>query len=192
MRCSSGPKNMMMERVRTAASASMAAMSSSAGGTSSRSTPSLIQRVRTPMEFSTSSRRYTSSMRATRRSTVRPLFSSEAHSSATQAFLLVLTSMAPESRMAADDAQMHRPRVSQRHDLAVQGLTDAGDHLKADVLVAALDAVDRALAGTERLGELCLCPAPVLPGVTDELADAYEVVVCHEVEAISDMRCRPS
>lgn len=57
MRCSSGPRNMMMERVRTAASASMASMSSSAGGTISRSVPSLIQRVRTPMELSTSRRR---------------------------------------------------------------------------------------------------------------------------------------
>jgi hypothetical protein len=57
-------------------------------------------------------------------------------------------------------------------------------------LVAALDAIDGALTGAESLGELGLCPAPVLPGVTDELADAYEVVVCHEVEAISDMRCR--
>ncbi|OEV18482.1 hypothetical protein AN221_22590 [Streptomyces nanshensis] len=89
---------MMIERVRRAASASIAAMSSSAGGTSSRSTPSLIQRVRTPMELSTSRSRNTSSIRATRRRTVRPLLRSEAQSSATQAFLLVLTSIAPESR----------------------------------------------------------------------------------------------
>lgn len=188
MRCSSGPRNMMMERVRRAASASIAARSSSAGGTISRSTPSLIQRVRTPMEFSTSRRRYTSSMRATRRSTVRPLLSSEAHSSATHAFLLVFTSMAPESRMAAHHTQMHRTGVAEGDDLTVQRLADAGDHLKADVLVAALDPVDRALAGAQSLRELGLCPAAVLPCVTDELTDAYEVVVCHGVEAISDMR----
>ena len=89
---------------------------------------------------------------------------------------------------AADHPQMHRPGVAERHDLAVERLADAGDHLKADVLVAALDAVHGALAGAERLGELRLCPAPVLPGVTDELADAYEVVVCHASQAISDMR----
>ena len=88
----------------------------------------------------------------------------------------------------ADHAQVHRTRVAERDDLAVEGFTDSSDHLKADVLVAALDAVDRALAGAERLGELRLCPAPVLSGVTDELADTYEVVVCHGVEVISDMR----
>ncbi len=89
---------MMIERVRRAASASIDSISSSAGGTISRSTPSLIQRVRTPIEPSTSRRRYTSSIRATRRSTVRPLLRSEAHSSATHAFLLVFTSIAPDGR----------------------------------------------------------------------------------------------
>ena len=123
--------------------------------------------------------RKTSSIRATRRSTVRPELSSEAHSSATQAFLLVLTSMAAGQPTSADHPQMHRARVAERDDLAVEGFADAGDHLKADVLVAALDAVDRTLAGAESLRKLRLCPAPVLPGVTDELADAYEVVVCH-------------
>ncbi len=98
IRCSSGPRNMMIERVRRAAAASMASRSTSAGGTISRSTPPLIHRVRTPMEPSTSRRRYTSSMRATRRSTVRPLFNKVAHSSATHAFLLVFTSIAPDSR----------------------------------------------------------------------------------------------
>jgi hypothetical protein len=93
--------------------------------------------------------------------------------------------MAPDSRRPPTT---HRTRVAQRDDLAVEGFTDTSDHLKADVLVAALDAVDGALAGSERLGELCLRPAPVLPGVADEPADAYEVVVCHEVEVISDMR----
>lgn len=74
---------------------------------------------------------------------------------------------------------MHRTRVTQGHDLAVQGFAYTGDHLKADVLIAALDAIDGTLAGAESLGELRLGPAPVLTGVTDELADAYEVVVCH-------------
>ena len=89
---------------------------------------------------------------------------------------------------AADHPQMHRARVAERDDFTVERFADTGDHLKADVLVPALDAVDRALAGAERLGELRLCPATVLPGVTDELADAYEVVVCHASDRISDMR----
>jgi len=80
---------------------------------------------------------------------------------------------------AADDPQMHRSRVAQGDDLALQGFTDSSDHLKADVLVATLDAVHSALTGTESFCQLRLCPAPVLPGVTDELADAYEVIVCH-------------
>lgn len=80
---------------------------------------------------------------------------------------------------AADHTQMHGSGVTDRHDLAVEGLTDAGDHLKADVLVATLDAIDRALARGQRVGELGLCPATVLTGVTDELADTCEVVVFH-------------
>ena len=144
----------MIERVRRAASSSIASRSSSAGGTISRSTPPLIHRVRTPMEPSTSRRRYTSSMRATRRSTVRPLFNKVAHSSATHAFLLVFTSIDPGQPTPTDNPQMHRPRVTQRDDLTVQGFTDSGDHLKADVLITALDAIHRALAGAERLRQL--------------------------------------
>ena len=67
------------------------------GGMISRSFSSSIQRVWTPRLLSTSSSRLTSSMRATLRSVVRPRLSSEAHSSATPAFLDVLTSMLPES-----------------------------------------------------------------------------------------------
>lgn len=55
---------------------------------------------------------------------------------------------------AADHAQVHRTRVAQGDDFAVQRFADPGDHLKADVLVAALDAVDGALTGVERLREL--------------------------------------
>ena len=53
--------------------------------------------VWTPIESSTSRMRLTSSIRARLRSVVVPLLSREAHSRATAAFLLVLTSMAPES-----------------------------------------------------------------------------------------------
>ena len=87
----------MIERVRRAAGSSMLARSSSAGGTISRSLLELSQVVSTPREFSTSRSRLTSSMRATRRSVVRPLFSREAHSRATPAFLEVLTSIEPDS-----------------------------------------------------------------------------------------------
>ena len=86
----------MMLRVRRAASASIAARSSSDGTTSSRSLSALSQRNLTPIDSSTSSRRLTSSMRATLRSTVVPSLSSEAHSRATPAFLLDFTSMAPD------------------------------------------------------------------------------------------------
>ena len=96
-RCSSGPRNMMIDRVRRAASSSMCARSSSLGGMISRSFSSPIQRVCTPRLLSTSSSRLTSSIRATLRSVVRPLLSSEAQSSATPAFLEVFTSMLPES-----------------------------------------------------------------------------------------------
>ena len=67
------------------------------GGMISRSPSSPIQRVWTPRLPSTSSRRLTSSIRATLRSVVRPRLSSEAHSRATPAFLEVLTSISPES-----------------------------------------------------------------------------------------------
>ena len=86
---------MITERVRRAAASSMCSRSSSAGGMISRSL-SLNQRVCTPRLASTSSRRLTSSIRATLRSVVRPRLSSEAHSSATPAFFEVLTSIEPD------------------------------------------------------------------------------------------------
>src|SRR6202008_3372946 len=49
----------------------------------------------------------------------------------------------------ADHPQMHRARVPQGDDLTVECFTDSGDHLKADVLIAAFDAIDGALAGAE-------------------------------------------
>ncbi len=87
----------MTERVRRAAVSSTASRRSSLGGMISRSLSALSQRVCTPRLPSTSSRRLTSSMRATFRSVVRPRLSSEAHSSATPAFLEVFTSMLPVS-----------------------------------------------------------------------------------------------
>ncbi len=87
----------MIERVRRAAPASIAARSSVAGGTISRSLSAFSQVVCTPMLLSTSSSRLTSSIRATRRSVVRPRLSSEAQSSATPAFFDDFTSIEPAS-----------------------------------------------------------------------------------------------
>ena len=87
----------MTERVRRAASSSTWSRSSSFGGTISRSLSSLSHLVWTPRLLSTSSSRLTSSIRATLRSVVRPRLRSEAQSSATPAFLDVLTSMLPDS-----------------------------------------------------------------------------------------------
>ena len=81
-------------------------------------------------------------------------------------------------RRGAGDPQVRGPGA-ERDDLGVQRLADAGEHLQREVLVTALDAVDRALAGREDVGELLLGPAPVLARVADQLPDAGEVVVSH-------------
>ena len=85
----------MIDRVRRAATSSMPLRSRFGGGVISRSFSALSHRDFTPMLSRTSSRRLTSSIRATRRSVVRPRLSSEAHSSATPAFLDVFTSIEP-------------------------------------------------------------------------------------------------
>ena len=85
----------MIDRVRRAASTSMASRSRCRGTTISRSRPSVDQVARTPTERSTSTMRSTSTIRATLRSRVVPRLSSDAHSSATAPFLLVLTSIRP-------------------------------------------------------------------------------------------------
>ncbi len=150
------------------------------GAISSRSLSALSQRYRTPMLASTSRMRLTSSIRATLRSVVRPLLSSDAHSSATPAFLLDFTSIEPDEHRAADDPQVHRAGHAERDDLGVERLADPGEHLQAEVLLAALDPVDRALAGAEHVGQLGLGVAAVLASVADELADPAEVVLSHQ------------
>ena len=96
--CSSGPRNIITVRVRLAASTSMASSFSFFGGVISRSL-SGSQRHFTPMLSSTSIIRFTSSIRATRRRVVLPLFSRAAHSRPTAAFLLVFTSISPWSSL---------------------------------------------------------------------------------------------
>ena len=98
-RCSNGPRNMMIERVRRAAAWSIESSFSSLGGTISRSLSSLSHRVCTPMLLSTSSSRLTSSIRATLRSVVRPRLRRVAQSRATPAFFDVFTSIDPDSRV---------------------------------------------------------------------------------------------
>src|SRR5699024_4767027 len=61
-------------------------------------------------------------------------------------------------------------------------------HFEAEVLVAVLDAVDRALAGPEFGGELALGPAAVLPRITDQAADPAAIVFTHAAQRISHMR----
>ena len=167
----------MTVRVRRAASTSMLARSSLAGGTISRSLLSGSQRIRTPIEVSTSRIRLTSSMRARLRSVVRPLLSRLAQSRATAAFLLVLTAIEPESLRAADDPQVLRAAVAERDELAVELLADPGEHLQSEVLLALLDAGDGALAGAEEVGELALGQPLVAPGVADQGADPGQVRV---------------
>ena len=77
---------------------------------------------------------------------------------------------------------------TERDDLGVERGADAGEHLQGEVLVPALDAVDRALAGAERLGELLLGQAAVLARVADEVPDPALVVLRHGNHGISDMR----
>src|SRR5680860_955540 len=65
---------------------------------------------------------------------------------------------------------------------------ERGHHLEAEVLVAALDAVHRALAGGQRVRELLLGPSAVCAGVADQVADAVQVVLAHALDHISNMR----
>ena len=117
-------------------------------------------------------------MRATLRSVVRPRLSSEAQSSATPAFFEVLTVDAARQRGRAGDPQVGRAGA-EGDDLGVERRADAGEHLQGEVLVALLDAVDRALAGGQQLGELLLGQPAVLARVADQVADAALVVRRH-------------
>src|SRR5262249_6569495 len=80
---------------------------------------------------------------------------------------------------ATGDPQVHRPGHAEGDDLRVERLADPGQRLQAQVLLAALDPVDRTLAGAEKVGELRLRIAAVLASVADQLADAAEVVFRH-------------
>jgi hypothetical protein len=101
----------------------------------------------------------------------------------------------PREHRAADHPEVHRGLAAEGHELVVERLADAGEHLDAEVLAALLDAVDRALAGAERLGQAGLGEPPVLAGVPDEGPDLAEVglgphggVIGHATTIISWMR----
>ena len=79
--------------------------------------------------------------------------------------------------LAADDPQVLGAAVAERDELAVELLADPGEHLQGEVLLALLDAGDRALAGAEQVGELALGQALVAPGVPDQGADPGQVRV---------------
>ncbi len=145
--------------------------------------------VFTPIEFSTSSSRLTSSIRATLRSVVRPLFSRLAHSSATPAFLLDFTSIDPDSLASTDDTEVDRT-ATERDNFGVECLADPGEHLESEVLMTLFDPVHRTLAGAQHVGELGLRPAAVLAGVPDEIADPAQVVISHAPDLISHVRYR--
>ena len=107
--------------------------------------------------------------------------------------MLVLTSMLPCSLPTALDPQVQRTGPADRDDLGVQRLADPGQQVQAEVLVALLDPVDRALRGAQRLGQLGLGPAAVLARVTDQRPDPAGVVlggtdfIDHAGHDISDM-----
>ena len=168
----------MIERVRRAASSSMLARSSSAGGMISRSLLALSQRVSTPMLPSTSRSRLTSSIRATLRSVVRPLFSREAHNRATPAFFDVFTAMVPDSVVGPVTRRWAGPApretISESRDAPMRASISSvrfwwpfSMRLIADWLVLSWSA------------ELLLGEPAVLACVTDQVADAAEVFVGH-------------
>ena len=89
-------------------------------------------------------------------------------------------------RGRAVDPQVRGPGA-EGDDLRVERRADAGEHLEGEVLVALLDAVDRALTGAEQLGELVLGESAVLACVADQVPDTT-LVVSHAFHGISNMR----
>ena len=184
---SSGPRNMMTVRVRRAAATSMSSRSSSAGGMISRSLLSGSQRVRTPIEASTSRMRLTSSMRARLRRVVRPRLSSAAQSRATAAFLEVLTSIEPVSFWPPTMRRCCGPEWPSETNSESRRVADPGEHLEAEVLLALLDAGDGALGVPSELGEVRLGHPLVASRVADESADPGQVGLRSRDEANSYM-----
>ena len=187
LRCSSGPRNMITERVRRAASSSMRPRSSSVGGMISRSFSSLSQRVWTPrlVEHLEQAVDLLDPGDLAQRG---PAAVEQRGAEQRDAGVLGgLDLDRAGQRGRPGDAQV-RGAGAERHDLGVEGRADAGEHLEREVLVTLLDPVDRALAGGQQLGELVLGEPAVLAGVTDEIADAALVVRLHADHGISDMR----
>ncbi len=73
------------------------------------------------------------------------------------------------------DTEVDFATVVDRHDIARQHVTDTCDHLDTDILTAFFDAVDGALAGAKRLGELSLGKATSQASLLDQVADFVAV-----------------
>ena len=148
------------------------------GGVISRSFSSLSHRDFTPMLSSTSRSRLTSSIRATRRSVVRPRLRSEAQSSATPAFLEVFTSMEPLSRVGPVTRRWVGPwpmlTMGESRASPMRAIISRDRFWwPRSIRLTALWLV------AELVGELLLRPAPVLAGVADQVADSGQVVLSH-------------
>ena len=63
------------------------------------------------------------------------------------------------------------------HQAGIEGRAHPGQQLEREVLTALLHAGHRALAGVQGVSQLDLGPAPVLPGVADEHAEASQIGV---------------
>jgi hypothetical protein len=81
----------------------------------------------------------------------------------------------PGELLAADDPQVLGSAGAEGDELAVQALADTRQHLKAEVLLALLDAGHCALAGAEQIGQFALGQALVAACVADQGPDAVEI-----------------
>jgi hypothetical protein len=81
-------------------------------------------------------------------------------------------------RGGSGDAQV-RGSLADADQRSLQRLADAREHVEGEVLVPALDAVHRALAGAEHLGQLLLRPSTMLAGVADQVADSSQIALSH-------------
>ncbi|OPZ47751.1 MAG: hypothetical protein BWY91_03294 [bacterium ADurb.BinA028] len=78
-----------------------------------------------------------------------------------------------------DDPQMLRARIPEGHQLAVQGFSNAGEHLQRQVLVALLDPRHRALTRPQQAAQLGLSEPLVPSGIPDERANPAAIVLRH-------------
>ena len=80
--------------------------------------------------------------------------------------------------------------MTHRDELGVQALTDASEHLKAEILFALLNAGHRALTGPQRIRKIVLGQALVTSGVSDQRAYPAQVAFFHTCNYRSHVRYR--